>query len=78
MTDKAVEKLWEKFADTPVNDQDEIETDFHIWKKGTNKFDIWHWFDEEYSKGLAKGLMGKKHKKSLMNKNGRRKVDRKT
>lgn len=33
-----------------------IDEDFHIWKRGTLRDDIWHWFDDRYSKGLA-GLM---------------------
>lgn len=52
-TDAELEQLWTEFADTPINDQDEIEEDFHLWKIGTNRFEIWEWFDEEHSKGVA-------------------------
>ena len=59
MTDKELEKLWSDFGDIPINDDndEEIEQDFHIWKKGTDRFEIWYWFDEHHTKGLAKGLM---------------------
>ena len=31
----------------------EIEVDFYWWEKGTYRFDIWHWFDENLPNGLA-------------------------
>ena len=57
-TDKELEKLWEELGNIPINEEteetEEIFLDFPI---GTHKFDIWHWFDEKHSLGLAKGLM---------------------
>ena len=50
--DKDILELWELFEKVPINCDEEIETDFLYWSKGTDKFDIWHWFDEHYSKGL--------------------------
>ena len=32
---------------------DEIEKDFYCWKKGTYRFDIWHWFDEKLPHGIV-------------------------
>ena len=52
MTVKDIKKLWERLADIPVDDNDCIDVDFHIWKKGTSKFDIWHWFDDIYEPGV--------------------------
>ena len=52
-----IKTLWEKFADIPIDDDECIEEDFHIWEKGTDRFDIWHWFDEMCPNGLAKDLM---------------------
>ena len=51
--DKALEQLWDSFGKVPVNDDDRIDEDFLVWEKGTDRFDIWHWFDEEHSKGVA-------------------------
>lgn len=48
-----LEKMWERFGDIPTNLDDEIEIDFYWWKKGTYRFDIWHWFDEELPNGLV-------------------------
>ena len=56
-TDKFILKLWKKFGDTPITDDDLIDEDFYIWKKGTDRIEvIWRWFDNNYSTGL-KGLM---------------------
>ena len=53
MTKKEIEELWEKFGDIPIDEKECIDVDFHIWKKGTNRYDIWHWFDEEFSEGIG-------------------------
>lgn len=57
--DSFLEVLWSEFSNIPVNeDDDTIDEDFYFWSKGTDKMEIWHWFDDRYSKGLAEGLMG--------------------
>lgn len=48
-----LEKIWDEFGDIPINDNDEIEQDFYYWEKGTNRFDIWHWFDEKLPRGIG-------------------------
>lgn len=48
-----LEKMWNEFSDIPINLDDEIEENFYWWKKGTYRFDIWHWFDEELPNGLV-------------------------
>ena len=53
MTLVELKRMWEEFADTPINFNDEIEVDFYLWKKGTYRFNIWHWFDEKLPNGLA-------------------------
>jgi hypothetical protein len=49
-----LEKLWEDFSNVPINNNDEIEEDFHLWEKGECRFEIWHWFDELLPNGLVK------------------------
>lgn len=49
-----LKQLWGNFANIPINDDDKIEEDFYIWEKGTEKMDIWHWFDDNHSKGIVK------------------------
>lgn len=53
-TQEEISELWDDFGDIPVNEDEEIEEDFHIWKAGTDKYDIWHWFDAKFENGLGK------------------------
>ena len=48
-----LKEMWEEFGDIPINDHDEIEQDFYHWEKGTDHFEIWHWFDERLPNRLA-------------------------
>ncbi len=48
-----LKKMWSEFGDIPVNDNDEIELDFYYWEKGTDRFDIWQWFDELLPNGIS-------------------------
>jgi hypothetical protein len=54
MTLIQLEKLWLEFVNIPIDSNDEIETDFQFWKTGTNRFEIWDWFDNKLPNGLIK------------------------
>jgi hypothetical protein len=54
---KELKKLWKELEEIPVDSDDRIERDFYLWEKGTDKFDIWHWFDEELPQGIAEWLV---------------------
>ncbi len=60
MTIQELKRMWIEFSDTSINNDDEIEKDFYWWKKGTYRFDIWHWFDEKLPNGLAELTILKK------------------
>lgn len=52
--DEQLKALWNEFGTVPMNPETEcIESDWRRWKAGTFREDIWHWFDERYSKGVA-------------------------
>ena len=52
--DAALEKLWAELEDVPMNPETEcLETPFLNFPVGTFREDIWHWFDERHSKGVA-------------------------
>ena len=52
--DIRLEELWRQFGDVPMNPETEcIEEDFLHFPAGTNRMDIWHWFDEQHSLGVA-------------------------
>lgn len=55
--DARVEELWEMFGDIPMAPETEtMEEPFLFFPPGTHREEIWHWFDERYSRGVA-GLM---------------------
>lgn len=54
---KALE-LWAEFGDVPMNLETEcIEDDWHDFPAGTNREEIWHWFEEEFGVSVAEDLM---------------------
>lgn len=57
--DEELEDLWDQFSDVPMNpDTEKIEGNFLHFQYGTEREDIWHWFDERHSKGVAYLLYG--------------------
>ena len=58
LTLEELENLWDEFADVPIDEDECIDEDFYILGKGTDKYHIWHWFDDKCPNGLAKDLMG--------------------
>ena len=51
--DAELEKLWDLFGEIPIDDNDSILEEFLGFPEGTDRFEIWHWFDEHYSKGIV-------------------------
>ncbi len=49
--DKILE-LWYAFTDIPIDNEEYIDVDFYIWPKGTDRYEIWHWFDEKFPNGV--------------------------
>tara|TARA_R100001530_G_C4173008_1_gene117222 strand:+ start:107 stop:313 length:207 start_codon:yes stop_codon:yes gene_type:complete len=57
-----VKRLWAVLGNIPVNEDDEIEEAFvtddgYIFDVGTEKFDIWHWFEDRFDISVAYDLM---------------------
>lgn len=48
---------WETFGDVPVNEDGELEESFEHFKAGTDREDVWHWFEEEYDLSVGEDLM---------------------
>lgn len=46
-------KLWTLFGDIGIDDYDLIMEPFMDWHAGTDRFHIWHWFDDRYPGGVA-------------------------
>lgn len=52
--DEELRILWEEFGDVPMNPETEcMEDQFLEFPAGTHREEIWHWFDERHSKGVA-------------------------
>jgi hypothetical protein len=41
-------ELWAEAENIPINDNDEILEPFLDFEVGTNRFEIWHWFEEHF------------------------------
>lgn len=60
--DKKIEQLWNELRDVPFDDEEGqlvLSESWNIFQKGTEREEIWHWFDENHSKGVA-WLLNKK------------------
>ena len=60
MTAEKLKEWWDEFSEMPVDNDDRIERAFHIFEKGTDRMEIWRWFDEQCPNGLVKDLLGGK------------------
>ena len=57
--DAELERLWAEFGDVPMNPETEcMDEPFLGFPVGTHREDIWHWFDERHSQGVAYLLNG--------------------
>lgn len=57
--DKRLEEAWAQFGDVPMNPETEkMEEPFACFPAGTEREEIWHWFDRRHSKGAAYLLYG--------------------
>ena len=59
LNDEVLEYLWEEFGDFPgVDEEDCLLDDFLGFEAGTHREDVWHWFDEHHSRGVAFLMFG--------------------
>jgi len=50
-------KLWEELGDIPIDENESIDVAWHIFPKGTDRVEIWQWFEKEFNLSVAKDLM---------------------
>lgn len=54
-----IKALWEEFGDVPMNPETEcIEESWNGFPVGTNREEIWHWFEETLSVRVADLMYG--------------------
>lgn len=51
--DEELENAWKLLSEVNINEDDEIVQDFLYWESGTDRQDIWNWFDKKHSKGVG-------------------------
>ena len=57
--DELLEGLWDILEDLPMNPETEcMEAQFLRFPAGTHREEIWRWFDERHSKGVAYLMYG--------------------
>lgn len=54
---KEAEALWKEFGDVAIDSKENITEDWHGFKKGTNRYEIWTWFEEQFNLSVAIDLM---------------------
>lgn len=65
LTDLEIEKLWDELEDIPIDENECLDVDWNSWSKGTHREEIWHWFDENHSKGVY-WLMNERETKMII------------
>lgn len=52
--DAQLEGLWAQLGDVPMDpDTEKLDEDWFIFPHGTDREEVWHWFDRRHSKGIA-------------------------
>lgn len=58
-------ELWDKLGDCPINESEELDCDLELngelFPKGTDIYDIWHWFEETFNISIAIDILNLKH-----------------
>lgn len=66
--DRILEERWANLEDVPFDEPPRgdliMAEDWWLFPKGTEREDIWHFFDENYSKGVAFLLYGETAERS--------------
>jgi hypothetical protein len=60
--EEVAKNLWAELGDIPVNEEDELDENFFthtgmMFERGTDKFEVWHWFEDVFGVSVAKDLM---------------------
>ena len=56
LKDSQIKKIWALLSDIPFDEDNDgrllLGEDFALWKKGTEREEIWKWFDQNHTKGV--------------------------
>lgn len=59
LDDGVIEFLWRRLGEIPVDDDGYIQEDYMGYDAGTDREEIWEWFDEHYSGGISALMYGR-------------------
>ena len=51
--DELLESMWDELEDVSIDENECLDVDWQGWSKGTHREEIWHWLDEQHSKGVG-------------------------
>lgn len=51
--DKNLEVLWKEFQNVPVDHNGNLKAIWYTFPRGTNKNNVYDWFNRHHSRGLA-------------------------
>lgn len=51
--DKNVEASWKEFQSVPVDRNGNLKVTWYAFQKGTNKNEVYGWFNRHHSRGLS-------------------------
>ncbi len=51
--DNLLEYAWATLTDVNIDEEERTEQDWFIFPAGTDREEIWQWFDERYSRGVG-------------------------
>lgn len=56
--DTDAQSLWDTLGDVPVDDDGKIEEPFLEFPTGTDREEIWHWFEDSFDVSVYKLIKG--------------------
>jgi len=57
MINEGPKKLWKELRDIPIDENECIETPFYHFLIGTDRFEIWNWFEDTFNLSVKDDLM---------------------
>lgn len=54
--------LWKLLGDVPIDDDEAIDVSFLHFPKGTDRYEIWYWFEDTFDIGVHELMYPNEHK----------------
>jgi hypothetical protein len=60
--ERVVKALWAALGDIPIDDDEAIDIPFLHFLKGTDRYEIWHWFEDTFDISVHELMYPNEHK----------------